>query len=61
MSADKVSKYVRLLNNSLKLRQQGRDKEEDEILDELDLIWFSLNENERTRVQAAVAILRNYY
>lgn len=61
MNTDKVSEYIRLLNNSLKLRQQGRDEEEDEILDQLDLIWYSLNEDELARVSAAVAILKNYY
>ena len=61
MNTDKVSEYIRLLNNSLKLRQQGKDKEEDEILDQLDLIWYSLNEHELARVRTAVAILRNYY
>lgn len=61
MSTDKVSEYIRLLNDSLNLRQQGKDKEEDEILDQLDRIWYSLNETEMARASAAVAILKNYY
>ena len=61
MAKDKVSQYILLLNKALNLRQQGLEEGENDVLDKLDLIWYSFNPSERDRANAAAAVLKNYY
>lgn len=54
---DEVSTYLYVLGRSLEARARGDVNLEDSLLDELDVIWFSLNESDR---RAASEVVKQY-
>lgn len=51
---DEVSTYLYVLGKSLEARARGDVDLEDSLLDQLDSIWFSLNESDRLAASEAV-------
>jgi hypothetical protein len=49
-----VEIYLSKLEESLKARAEGNEEVEDQILEELDKIWFALSEEEQVVVRGEV-------
>lgn len=58
MSIDKVSQYLRLINEQLKPHS---DEEEDHLVNQLDVLWYSMSESEMAKASSAGKVLISYY
>lgn len=58
MSTDKVSQYLRLINEQLKPHSE---EEEDTLVGQLDLLWYSMEESDRSKAEAACKVLLSYH
>lgn len=59
MTSSNLDKYIKLLNRQVK--EDLSEQELDDLIGEMDLLWYSLLDTEQKQASTVAKVLSNYY
>ena len=59
MTSSNLDKYIKLLNRQVK--EDLSEQELDELISDMDVLWYSLSEVEQKQASTVAKVLSNYY